>query len=97
MKKLQAAQELERAARTFRERNKAYGQNYRMTGEVMKAFHPNGVTQKTAADHELFHLWSLIVVKLTRWVISGFTHHDSIHDAAAYCAMCAAIVKERAK
>jgi hypothetical protein len=82
-------------ADTFRERNAVYGDNYKRVGQVMLALHPDGIELKTKDDHELFHLWSLIIVKLTRFSVSGLTHTDSIHDAAVYLAMCESILHNR--
>jgi len=90
-----AADILGEMAETFRERNKVYGDNFRRVGHVLQALHPQGVTQNTALDHELFHLWSLLIVKASRFAVSGLTHEDSIHDLAVYAAMLESILKER--
>lgn len=89
------AQILEAMAVTFRERNMVYGDNYKRVGNVMFALHPHGVVLNTPADHEMFHLWSLIVVKMTRFAVSELTHPDSIHDIGVYSAMMESILKER--
>ena len=72
---------------TFAERNAEYKDNALNVAKAMTAFYPDGVTLKTEADHYKFHLFTLIVVKLTRFVNSGMTHIDSIHDPAVYAAM----------
>jgi hypothetical protein len=90
-----AAQILEDMAGTYCARNMVYGDNFRIVGPVMQQLHPRGVTLETAEDHEIFHLWSLIIVKLSRFATSELKHEDSIHDAAVYCAMIEAILKER--
>lgn len=72
---------------TFKERNAVYGNNAEVTGRVMAALFPNGVVLKTPGDYEIWHLFELIIVKLTRFTNSGLTHEDSVHDMAAYCAM----------
>lgn len=82
-------------AETYRQRNAVYGNNFRLVGDVMKALHPKGVQLHSAEDHELFHLWSLVIVKLSRFATSGLKHEDSVHDSAVYCAMIEAILKER--
>ena len=82
-------------AATYRERNVAYGENFRVVGPVMALLHPKGVQLKTPADHELFHLWSLVIVKLTRFANSGLRHQDSIRDLCVYGAMIEAILQER--
>lgn len=87
---------LHSAASTYEERNAAYGDNYRRVGPALTAlFGGNPVVLEGAADHELFHLLSLIVVKLSRFTTSGCTHRDSIHDAAVYAAMIESILVER--
>jgi hypothetical protein len=83
-----AANILEQAGATFRERNAAYKDNADNVGKVMAALFPDGVQIKTAADHKMYHLFELIIVKLTRFANSGLTHDDSIHDAIVYAAMC---------
>ena len=94
--KLACGAVLREMADTFDARNAVYGDNYRMVGHVMAAFFPEGVTLKTPEDYEVFHLFELKIVKLTRFVIGGMTHQDSIHDDAVYAAMIEAILKERA-
>src|ERR1700746_2880029 len=78
---------LEEMARTFREKNKMYGDNYLAVGKVMQALFPNGITLKTEYDHILFHWISWSVGKLTRFVNSGMKDQNSIHDLAVYAAM----------
>lgn len=83
-----AADILEEAGRTFRERNAVYKDNAEVVGKVMAALFPNGVKLRTAEDHKMYHLFELVIVKLTRFTQSGLTHTDSIHDLAVYAAMC---------
>ena len=90
-----AADILQEMADTFRERNKIYGNNFRRVGPVMQALHPDGVTLASAADHELFHLWSLLIVKASRFAVSGLKHQDSLHDLCVYGAIIESILKER--
>ena len=82
-------------ANTYRERNAVYGDNWRIVGDVMMALYPNGVKLCTADEFNRWHLFELIVVKLTRFVNSQLTHADSIHDIAVYAAMIEAAIKER--
>lgn len=82
-------------AATFKERNAVYGDNFRKVGPVMSALHPEGVRLSTDKDHEFFHLYSLLIVKLTRFATSNLTHRDSIHDMCVYGAMLEAILEER--
>lgn len=83
-----AADILEQAGATFRERNAVYKDNADNVGKVMAALFPNGVQLKTAADHKMYHLFELLIVKLTRFANADLKHLDSIHDAAVYAAMC---------
>jgi len=86
---------LDSMAKTFKERNAVYGDNYKMVGHLMQTLHPTGFVQSTVENHELGHLWSLLIVKLSRFAISGLTHKDSIHDLAVYAAMIEAILTNR--
>ena len=83
-----AADVLSEAAETFRARNAVYKDNANNVGKVMQALFPNGVQLKTQEDHKMYHLFELIIVKLTRFANSGLTHKDSVHDMAVYAAMC---------
>lgn len=77
------------SAATFKSRNAEYGDNWRMVGETMKALFPNGVTLRTADDHNRFHIFMLKIVKLSRYAINWEKggHQDSIHDDGVYSAM----------
>jgi hypothetical protein len=74
-------------ADTFRERNKIYGDNYKTVGAVMVALFPNGITLLTKEQFNTWHLFELMIVKLTRFANTEMKHKDSIHDAAVYAAM----------
>lgn len=87
-----AAHILTDAARLFEERNAVYKDNARNVGDVMRAFFPDGVTIRTESDHHFYHLFELLVVKLTRFANSGLKHVDSIRDAAVYAAMCENVI-----
>lgn len=82
-----AASHLEAMAKTFRERNAVYKDNYKMVGRVMEAFFPDGVTLKTQDDFNRWHLFELKIIKLTRFVNSGLLHPDSLTDDGVYSAM----------
>lgn len=87
------------AAKTFRDRHKVYGDNYKRVGAATQALFPDGVTLKTSNDHDRFHILSLIMVKLSRYCVNWEKggHPDSIHDAAVYCAMLEDIDKRSKK
>jgi hypothetical protein len=89
-----AADILAEMADTYRERNKVYGDNYKRVGAVMAAMFPNGVDLFTEEDYNVWHLFELMVVKLTRFANSGLTHEDSIHDAAVYAAMVESLIRK---
>jgi|TARA_R100001443_G_C3287789_1_gene162034 hypothetical protein len=82
---------------TFRERNKVYGDNYKRVGEVMSVLFPDGVELKTVEDYNIWHLFELMIVKLTRFTNSNLTHEDSIHDAAVYAAMVESLINGKGK
>lgn len=88
------ADTLEAMAATFRERNAVYGSNYKMVGPMMAILFPTGVPIEVLASDQ-FHLFELIIVKLSRLAISGLQHEDSAHDAGVYCAMIETIIKEQ--
>ena len=82
---------------TCRERNKVYGDNYKRVGEVMSVLFPDGVELKTVEDYNIWHLFELMIVKLTRFTNSNLTHEDSIHDAAVYAAMVESLIYGKGK
>jgi hypothetical protein len=84
---------LRAAAQTFEERNAIYGSNYKNVAHVMRALFPEGINPELVVQEE-WHLFELIIVKLTRFANSNLTHLDSIHDATVYAAMVEAAVKE---
>ena len=89
-----AADILKEASKTFLDRNKVYGDNYKSVGRVMKALFPNGVNLKTEEDFNTWHLFELVIVKITRFANSNLKHKDSIHDTAVYSAMIESLIKE---
>jgi hypothetical protein len=95
-KQTTAADVLQSMAETFRERNKVYGDNYKMVAKLMQVLFPRGVPPELVVqDH--FHLFELALVKLSRYAISNLTHVDSAHDGAVYLAMCEAFNLNNAK
>lgn len=91
-----AADILDEMAATFRERNAVYGDNYKMVGKMMAVLFPKGAPPELLHNDQ-FHLFELILVKLSRYAISGLTHQDSIRDMGVYCAMCEAILNQQPK
>lgn len=86
-----AADVLSSMAETYRERNAVYGSNFRMVGPMMKVLFPDGV-KPDVLHSDQFHLFELILVKLSRFAISGLTHEDSIRDTGVYAAMIDSIL-----
>lgn len=92
---LKASDILRAMADTFDERNSEYGDNWKMTGELLRVLFPHGLPiHNTAVSFQFYHLFFLIIVKLSRFVISGCKHLDSLHDMAVYCAMCEKILRD---
>lgn len=89
-----AADVLAEMAETFRERNKVYGSNFRMVAPLVKILWPDGVPRHVIED-DSWHLFELILVKLSRFAISNLSHQDSIHDTAVYAAMIEANLLEK--
>lgn len=89
-----AADILAEMADTYRERNKVYGDNYKRVGDVMAAMFPDGVQLRTAEEYNVWHLFELMVVKMTRFANSGLSHEDSIHDLAVYAAMVESLIRK---
>lgn len=81
-------------AETFRERNAIYGDNYRLVAPVIRTLFPDGVPGELVLS-DRWHLFELLVVKMTRFAAGGFTHIDSVHDAAVYAAMIEADLRRK--
>ena len=83
---------LDEMAQTFRERSAAYGSNWQMVGRLMQVLFPDGVPTELPHHHQ-FHLFELVLVKISRFAVSNLEHNDSIHDAGVYCAMIESVLK----
>ena len=88
-----AAEILEAMAHTFRERNAVYGSNYKMVAPLMATLFPQGVPSELVVSDK-FHLFELMLVKLSRFAISNLSHTDSIHDCGVYAAMIESCIAE---
>lgn len=77
-------------AKTFRERQSVYKDNYKMVAKMVAVLFPRGVPPELVVEDQ-WHLFELALVKLSRYAISNLTHIDSAHDGAVYLAMCEAI------
>lgn len=87
------AEVLRNMAATAEERGKVYGHNFYKVAPMVAALFPDGVPQHLIVDHR-WHLFELILVKLSRFATSELTHVDSIHDAAVYAAIIESVINE---
>lgn len=85
---------LREMADTFEERNKQYSDNYLSVAPFIKELFPGGVPAGLV-ETDRWHLFELLVVKMTRFARSELTHIDSIHDAAVYAAMIESDLRRR--
>lgn len=83
------AEVLDKAAETYRERNKVYSDNYIRLGNIMHALFPEGLIVNKPEDWTRLYFFMLMHVKMSRyatqWGAGG--HHDSSLDASVYGAM----------
>ena len=84
---------MEEMLATFRERHKTYGDNYLRIGPVLAAMFPDGLVLRTAEEHNRYHLYILMMVKMTRLATTNLTHEDSALDASVYGAMLTGMLK----
>lgn len=89
-----AAEVLRAMADTFEAKNTTYGNNYLRVAPVVKALFPDGVPPHLVVE-DRWHLFELLLVKLTRFAVSELTHIDSIHDAGVYAAMVEADLRRK--
>lgn len=84
-----AADILEDMAKTFRERNALYGNNYHHFGEMMVALFPRPLTISTEEEWNRLALLLQVQIKVSRYAQQFPTggHQDSAHDAGVYSAM----------
>lgn len=96
VKRTTAASILDAGAATYTERNTVYGENYRMVAPIMRILFPRGIPPGILHSDK-WHMFELLVVKITRFATSTLTHTDSIHDAMVYAAMIEAAMTEEEK
>lgn len=82
--------------RTFAERNKAYGDSYRVTGNVLAAMFPRGLALNTPDQWNRFGAFYMVVCKMVRYAetLSDGGHVDSAHDSAVYSAILEQLTRE---
>lgn len=81
--------ELRLKADIYEERNKLYGDNYKLFGQVIYAMFPEGVHLETDEDHNRWGVFVQIVAKVTRYAANFHRggHDDSLDDMAVYSMM----------
>jgi hypothetical protein len=91
-----AADILDQAANTFRERNKVYGNNFVRLGNAMHAMFPDGITVNSPEEWTRLYFLLLTQVKMSRYATNWKTggHADSSLDASVYAAMLNAFDKD---
>lgn len=94
-RRVTAADRLDAMAQTFRERNGVYRDNFRKVPEMVKVLFGEDGPPSSLVLRPEWHLFELMLVKLTRFTQTELTHADSIHDIAIYGAMIDAILTER--
>lgn len=88
---------LQAAADTFRERNAVYASNHEKVGEIMNVLFPHGVHLNSALAFERWHIFELIIIKLTRFVNADMSHKDSVRDIAVYAAILEMLIDKKGK
>lgn len=81
---------LREASDLYSERNAIYGSNYKRVGAAVAALFPDGVKLDSEEAFNRWHIFELIVVKLSRWAVAverGGSHKDSLKDLAVYAAI----------
>jgi hypothetical protein len=76
-------------AELYKQRQKLYGNNYKLIGDAFTALFPNGLTLKSPEDFNRFSLFVQILTKMTRYgqMFSKGGHTDSLNDMAVYAQM----------
>lgn len=80
---------LRESAQTYEERNKLYGDNYKLFGHVMTALFPTGLKIETYQQWNQIGIFVQIVSKISRYAenINRGGHDDSLLDLAVYATM----------
>ena len=87
---------LQDAKDVYHDRNAVYKDNFRMVGKVMEALFPEGRPPLTiAAEYDRWHIFELIIVKLTRYANNFDTpHEDSLLDMLPYLGILGGLDQE---
>ncbi|MCK5604473.1 hypothetical protein KAR91_21465 [Candidatus Pacearchaeota archaeon] len=78
-------------AETFKKNQPVYGDNWKQIGNVMLQLFPEGRTINTPEEWNQFHLFFMIIVKITR-LSNSPDHKDSAHDIGTYAAMLESVL-----
>jgi hypothetical protein len=91
----EGADALQCVARLLLSRDKEYRGSDTMLARVMSELHPEGLALNTIEDYHRFHIWMLMIVKVTRYAKNWEKgHEDSLRDLAAYSGMLIAIDRD---
>lgn len=96
-RQLTAPDFLEAGARTFRQRNTLYSDNYHHFGHIMVGLFPRGLPAELGPqDWNRIALVMNVVAKMQRYAmnIQRGGHADSAHDAMVYAAMLEEMTNE---
>jgi hypothetical protein len=89
---------LDEAAKTFKQRNSLYKDNYKHSGNAFLSIFPGRKMPvvKNERDANRLILLQMAVGKLMRYAYNFEEggHQDSVHDAAVYCAMLEELTEE---
>jgi len=77
---------LKRLGDVYRERNAAYGDDYKLHGIIMTGLFPDGVQLKTVDDFNRFAIVKEMATKLARYAKNFHNggHEDSLNDISVY-------------
>lgn len=83
---------MNQASATYQQRNAVYKDNFLVVGRVMEALFPNGAPRlHDAADFNRWHIFELMIVKITRYVANWEKpDEDSLVDLIPYAAILGA-------
>lgn len=90
---------LREGADLYAERNKAYGDNYKLNGHMMTLLFPEGLPPMDAEGWNQFGVWFMIFTKAQRYaqgfrVPGGKRHNDTAKDTKVYGAMLEELTPE---
>ena len=81
---------LSEGAELYAERNKTYGDNYKLNGAMMTLLFPDGIPPLDAEGWNQFGVWFMIFTKAQRYAQGfkhGARHNDTAKDIKVYGAM----------